>query len=129
MKSMMTKLLAATLLALGICGCSDDRLAGGGTDTEISILAGTVIKASNGTPVDGATVIVDYDNSLADMTNSTGTYAIDGVAYGWHKVYAYKDSSGVTLRDSVSVNVQSENTSVPILSLARSGSVVAKPVK
>lgn len=117
MKPNLMNVMMVTLLALGIYGCTDDRLAGGGTDTEVSILAGTVTNGGN--PVDGAIVQVDDKTAYSDVTDSTGAFSIADVPYGSHTVHAYKNMPDGKYEAYGSVTVSSANTSVGTLSIAK----------
>lgn len=121
------QVLLAGFLVLGMNNCMPvTTIAGGGTDTEVSILAGNVTQ--NGTPVADATVIIDDEQRLSASTNNSGNFTIGGISYGRHSIYAYKEVPGQGKFECYStVTVSSRNTSVGTLSLQ--SSVPAKQAK
>jgi hypothetical protein len=112
--------MIAVMLVLGLCSCADDRLAGGGTDTEVSILAGVV--KSGGVPVYGATVQIVDNTSLSDITDSSGAFSIADVPYGDHTIHAYKNIPGDGLYQYYSnpINVSSAYVNVGTLPITKS---------
>jgi hypothetical protein len=112
-------IMGSLVLGMNSCAPVPTTIAGGGTDTEVSILAGNVMQ--NGAPVADATVIVDDNQRLSGRTDSSGDFTISGVPYGQHSIYVYKDVPGQGKFECYStVTVSGRTTDIGPLSLQSS---------
>jgi hypothetical protein len=128
MAAKLSNTIMVILMMLGIYSCTDDnRLAGGGTDTEVSILAGMV--TNNGNPVDGATVMVDNNSSWQGDTDTTGFFSISNVPYGKRSIYVYKQILADIYEGMDTVMVESKNMNVGTISLYKKPPTPAKRTK
>lgn len=97
--------------------CMDDRLTGGGTDTETALVAGVI--TVEGTAVEGAKVSIDSKSYWTVYTGSDGKFEIDDVDYGTHTIKAEWKNGGSTYRYEKSFTVKSATYNFGTLALVK----------
>src|SRR5262245_33429883 len=81
-------LITLTSILLAVPACLDQS--GAGPDQTAGTLRGMIVDR-NGTAVGGARVIVDDLDGQVGFTSADGTFALDGVSPGTHKLHAIDD--------------------------------------